>query len=62
MFASFTFIATSRLAGSHERWLLPVLQMKVSPLGPVNRPCAASIVEEPFWPRSVLASVIIYNT
>ena len=24
------------------------------PLGPVNRPCAAGIAVEPFWPRSAV--------
>ena len=26
----------------------------MSPLGPVNRPCAAGIAVEPFWPRSAV--------
>ena len=34
--------------------MLLVLRMKVSPLGPVNRPCAAGITVEPFWPRSAV--------
>ena len=39
---------------SHEQLLLLVLRTKVSPLGPVNRPCAAGIAVEPFWPRSAV--------
>ena len=44
------------LPDSHERLLLLVLLLrtKVSPLGPVNRPCAAGIAVEPFWPRSAV--------
>ena len=42
------------LPDSHERLLLLVLWTKVSPLGPVNRPCTAGIAVEPFWPRSAL--------
>ena len=33
---------------------------KVSPLGPVNRPCATSIAVEPFWPRSAVLRLHIY--
>ena len=33
---------------------------KVSPLGPVNRPCAAGIAVEPFWPRSAVLRLHIY--
>ena len=42
------------LPDSHERLLLLVLRTKMSPLGPVNRPCAAGIAIEPFWPRSAV--------
>ena len=35
-------------SGSHKRLLLLVLRTKVTPLGPVNRPCAAGIAVEPF--------------
>ena len=44
------------LPDSHERLLLLVLLLrtKVSPLGPVNCPCAAGIAVEPFWPRSAV--------
>ena len=38
----------------HERLLLLVLRMKVSPLGPVNHPCATGITVESFWPRSAV--------
>ena len=41
-------------SGSYERLLLLVLRTKVTPLGPVNRPCAAGIAVEPFWPRSAV--------
>ena len=34
--------------------VLLVLRTKVSPLGPVNRPCTAGIAVEPFWPRSAV--------
>ena len=33
---------------------------KVSPLGPVNRPCTAGIAVEPFWPRSAVLRLHIY--
>ena len=33
---------------------------KVSPLGPVNRPCAAGIAVEPFWPHSAVLHLHIY--
>ena len=41
-------------SGSHERLLLLVLPTKVTLLGPVNRPCAAGIAVEPFWPHSAV--------
>ena len=41
-------------SGSHERLLLLFLPTKVTLLGPVNRPCAAGIAEEPFWPLSAV--------
>ena len=41
-------------SGPHERLLLLVLRTKVTSLGPVNRPCAAGIAVEPFWPRSAV--------
>ena len=48
-----------RETGSHEQLLLPVLWMKVSPLGLVSHPCNASIIGEPFQPRSVLVSPLL---
>ena len=47
------------LPDSHERLLLLVLRTKVSPLGPVNRPCVAGIAVEPFG-RAQLCCVYIY--
>ena len=40
--------------------VLLVLRTKVSPLGPVNRPCTAGIAVEPFWLRSAVLRLHIY--
>ena len=33
---------------------------KVSPVGPVNHPCAAGITVESFWPHSAVLRLHIY--